>query len=148
MKAILFRQNSFICSRGVNRLIISRYFWFFQGLTKIVVNFKIALRTRLYGTWKFHVKDSKSCIVNFCYCSFTGVFKGLRANFLLSSYFSMNLLVRAGKILLTGGWSQAKKWNKQVFQMLVMRSTISFPNDIGTKSRKYVGPGCSLTYLP
>ena len=26
VKAILFRQNSFICSRGVNRLIITRYF--------------------------------------------------------------------------------------------------------------------------
>ena len=32
--------------------------------------------------------------------------------------------------------------------MLVMRSTISFPNGIGVKFRKYVGPGCSLPYLP
>ena len=61
----LFPQSSFICSRGVKRLIISRYFWLFQGLTKIVVNFKIALGTRLSGTWKLHVESSKSCIVNF-----------------------------------------------------------------------------------
>ena len=66
-------------------------------------------RAEVSRAWKFHVKDSKSCIVNFYCCSFTGVFKGLRANFLPSSYFSMNLLVRAGKILLTGGWSQAKR---------------------------------------
>ena len=38
VKAILFRQNSFICSRGVNKLIISTYFWLFQGVTEIVVN--------------------------------------------------------------------------------------------------------------
>ena len=104
-------------------------------------------RAEVSGTWKFHVKDSKWCMVNFCYCSFTAVFKGLGANFLPSSYFSMNRLVLAGKILLTGGWSQAKKLNKQVFQMLVLRSTISFPNGIRAKSRKYVGPGCSLSHL-
>ena len=144
MKAILFRQNSFICSRGVNMLIISRYFWFFQGLTKIVVNFKIALGTRLSGAWKFHVNDSKSCKVNFCCCSFTGAFKGLRANFLLSRYFSMNLLVRrSAKYLLTRGWSQDKKWHEQTFQKLVMRSTISFPNGIRAMSWKCVGPECS-----
>ena len=57
-------------------------------------------RAEVSGIWKFHVKDSKSCIVNFCYCSFAGVFKELRANFLPSSSFSINHLVRAGKILL------------------------------------------------
>ena len=83
----------------MNRLLISRYLSFFQALIKIAVNSKIAPGTRLSNTWKFHVKDSKSCIVNFFYCSLTGVFEGLRANFLQSSYFSMNLLlVRAGKI--------------------------------------------------
>ena len=51
------------------------------------------------GTWKFYVKDSKSCIVNFWYCSFTGFFKDLQAIFLPISYTLMNLLVRAGKIL-------------------------------------------------
>ena len=34
VKAILFRQNSFIRSRGVNRLIISRYFWLFSKIDK------------------------------------------------------------------------------------------------------------------
>ena len=62
------------------------------------------------------------------YCSFTSAFKGLRANLLPSSCFSMNLLVRAGKILFKGGWRQVKKWNKQVFQILLMTSTASFPN--------------------
>ena len=100
-------------------------------------------RADVTGTSKFYVRDSKSCIVNFCCCSFAGAFKGLRANFLPSSYFSINYLVRAGKILLKGGWSQAKKWNKQAFQMLIMRNTVSFPNDIGAKSWKYVGPGYS-----
>ena len=56
-------------------------------------------RVEISGTLRFHVKDSKSCIVRFCYCSLTGVFKGFRANFLRSSYFPMNHLVRAGKIL-------------------------------------------------
>ena len=107
---------------------------------------KFGRRVEVSGTWKFHVKVSKSCIVNFCYCFFIGVFKNWRANFLPSSCFSVNLLVRVGKILLTGGWSQTKKWNKQVFQMLAIWSTISFPN--GAKCRKYVGPGCSLPHLP
>ena len=66
--------------------------------------FEFGKRGEVSDTWKFHVKDSKSCKVNFCYCAFTGVFKDSRANFLTSSYFSMNLLVRAGKI-----GSQAKK---------------------------------------
>ena len=39
---------------------------------------------------KFHMKDSKSCIINFCHCSFRGVFKELRANFLPSSYIYFN----------------------------------------------------------
>ena len=34
----------------------------------------------IFGIWKRHVKDSKSCIVTFCYCLFTGVFKKLRAS--------------------------------------------------------------------
>ena len=93
--------------------------------------------------WKFHVKDSKSCISSFCYCSFTGAFKEWRANFLQSSYFSIKHLVRAGKTLLKGESSQVKKWNKQACQILVMRSSISFPKGIGAKSRKYVGRGCS-----
>ena len=100
-------------------------------------------RTEVSVTWKFRVKHTKSCKVNSCYCSFTGVFKGLLASLLFNEPSS-----HAGKIFLTGGWSHAKKWNKQIFQMLVMRSTISFPNDIGAKSRKYVGPGCSLLHLP
>ena len=109
---------------------------------------EVGKRAEVSGTLKFHVKDSKSCIVNYCYCSFTGTFKGLRANFLPSSYFSMNHLVRVGKILLKrrvegGGWSQAKKWNKQAFKMLVIKRTISFPNGIGVKSRRCVVPGCS-----
>ena len=54
------------------------------------------------------LNDSKSCIVSFCYCSFTGVFKVLQANFLPSSYFSTNFLVRAGKMLFNIG-SQTKK---------------------------------------
>ena len=65
----------------------------------IISILSIGKRAEVSGTWKFHVKDSKSCIVNFCYCSFTGVFKGLWANFLTSSYFPMNHLVRASKIL-------------------------------------------------
>ena len=56
-------------------------------------------REEVSGTCKLYVKDSKSCIVNLCYSSFTGAFKELRANSLPSSYFPMNLLVRAGKIL-------------------------------------------------
>ena len=103
-------------------------------------------RAEVSGTWKFHVEDIKSCIVKFCNCFFTCVFKGLRANFLPSSYFSMNLLVRAGKI--QEGGAKLKEWNKQLFQMLVMRSTISFPNGIGAQSRKYVVPGCFLPHLP
>ena len=102
---------------------------------------ELGKRADVSGTSKFYVRDSKSCIVNFCCCSFAGAFKGLRANFLPSSYFSINYLVRAGKILLKGGWSQAKKWNKQAFQMLIIKSTISFPNDIGAKSQKYIGRG-------
>ena len=51
------------------------------------------------GTWKFYVKDSKSCIVNFWYWFFTGFLKDLQAIFLPISYTLMNLLVRAGKIL-------------------------------------------------
>ena len=38
VKDLLFRKNNFVCSRKVNRFIINGYFWFFQGLTKIVVN--------------------------------------------------------------------------------------------------------------
>ena len=45
---------------------------------------------------KSSTKYGKSCIVNFCYCSFTDVFKELRAHFLPSSYFSANFLVRVG----------------------------------------------------
>ena len=104
-------------------------------------------RAKVPGTWKFYVKDNKSCIVNFCYSSFTGVFNGLR-NSLPNSYFSMNLLVRAGKTLLTREWSQAKKWNRQVFQMLFLKSTVSFPNGIGAKYQKYEGPGCRLPHFP
>ena len=37
VKVVLFRENNFICSGGVNKLVI-RYFKFFEGLTKIVVN--------------------------------------------------------------------------------------------------------------
>ena len=25
--------------------------------------------SKVSGAWKFHVKDSEPCIVNFCYCS-------------------------------------------------------------------------------
>ena len=89
------------------------------------------------------MKESKSCIVNFCPCSFTDVFRGLRASFLPSSYFSINPLVTAGKILFNRRRRQAKIWNKYTFQMQVMRSTRSFLNGIGAKSWKYVGSGCS-----
>ena len=34
VKAIFFRQNSFSFSRGVNRLIISGFFWFFSRIYK------------------------------------------------------------------------------------------------------------------
>ena len=74
-----------------SELIQQQLFWEFRK------------RANVSGTWKVHVKDSKSCIVNFHYCSFTDVFSGLRANFLLSSYFSINLQdynkLRTGKIL-------------------------------------------------
>ena len=82
------------------------------------------------GTWKVQLNDSKSCIVNFCYCSFT-------ANFLPSSYFSINFLVRVGKMLFNNE-NQAKKWNKYAFQMQVVSSTVSSPNGIGAKFLKYV----------
>ena len=107
--------------------------WSKEELHRSELFWEFGKRAEVSGTWKIYMKDCESCIVNFF---FTVIFKGLQANFLRSSYFSMNLLVRAGKILLTGGWSQAEKWNKQVFQMLVMRSTISFPNDIGGKVPK------------
>ena len=38
VKAILFCKNHFIWRRGVSWLV-NRYFWFFQELTKIVVNY-------------------------------------------------------------------------------------------------------------
>ena len=103
---------------------------------------KFEKRAEVSGTWKVQLNDSKSCIVNFCYCSFTGVFKELRANFLPRSYFSMNFLVKVGKMLFNSG-RQAKNWNKWAFQMQVMRLTVSSSNGIGAKSRKYVGLGCS-----
>ena len=56
----------------------------------------------------YQLNDSKSCIVNFYYCSFACVFKELRANFLPSRYFSMNFLVRVGKLLFNSA-SQTKK---------------------------------------
>ena len=70
-----------------------------------VAEIKITIVLKVWKTWgrfwylKISCEDRKSCIVIFCYCYFTGAFKGLRANLLPSSYFSMNLLVRAGKIV-------------------------------------------------
>ena len=64
---------------------------------------KFGKPTEVFLTWNFHVKDNKWWWANFCYCSFTGVFKGFRANFPLSSCFSMNLLVRISKMLFKRG---------------------------------------------
>ena len=64
-----------------------------------------------------------------------------RADSLPNTYFSMNLFARADKMFFIRG-SQAKKENVQLFQIQVMRSTLSSRNGIGEKFRKYVGPGC------
>ena len=69
--------------------------------------------------------------------------KGYEQIFSRVAIFQWVFLLGPAKYFLTGGWSQAKNWIKQAFQMLVMRWTISFPNGIGTKSRKYAGTGCS-----
>ena len=83
---------------GIDYYLVS--FLIFKEISAIVLRFwEFGKHEEVSGTWKFHVKDSKSCIASFCYCSFTGAFKRLQANFLLGSYFPMNHLGRANKIL-------------------------------------------------
>ena len=101
-------------------------------------------RAEVSGAWKLHLKDIKSCMVTFCYCPLTGVFKGLRANFLPRNYIAMNLLVKAGKILYKKGkpsWKGKRvsipdtgyeEWQK--FPQLAL---------LQTKYGKCVGPACS-----
>ena len=85
---------------GVDQVKRSYFYGIFKEFKKCV---------EVSGTFKFHVNVAKSCIVNFCYCSLTDAFKGLRANFLTSSYFSMKLSVRTSKMLFNTRASQTKK---------------------------------------
>ena len=56
VKAILFRKNNFICNREVNSFIINRYFWFFQGLTKIVVDQSLGQLDSFFNhMWRYTV---------------------------------------------------------------------------------------------
>ena len=57
VKATFFRENNFICSRGVKRLVNS-YFWFFQGLIVILPNL-LMIRTPMQDTFSSHMSRNR-----------------------------------------------------------------------------------------